>query len=102
MFKRAGLNTFERDLCWYLEHGLVISRPDRFIMAKLIDSTKGDDDWHPAKPDCWYVHAAVGRGCLEWFLKQSPIRMPKIAFRRLKDGANRLRFYNTNTFERFA
>lgn len=101
MFQKAGLSTFERDLCWYLEHGIVISRPDRFLMAKLINTVVGDDDWHPKEPDAWYVHCAVGKGCLEWFLCQSPVRMPKLAWRRFKDGHNSLKVYNTNQFERF-
>ena len=100
LYKKHNLS-FERDLCFYLQHGVVISRPDRFLMAKLINSSLGNDDqWNPLNPDCWLVQCAVGRGSLEWFLLQAPLRMPKSAFRRYKDRQNKLKVYNTNTFER--
>lgn len=103
MYERHGMKHFEQDLQYYLVNGVVISRPDRFLMAKVINSTRLDDDeWNPPDADTWYVHCAVGRGALEWFLKQAPIRLPKLAWRRFKNGANRLRCYNTDAFERFA
>ncbi len=101
MFKANGLD-FDEQLGWYLEHGLVVSTPDRFLMAKPIRSWVGDDDWDAPDADCWYVHAAVGKNCLEWFVMQAPYRLPKLAWRRIKDPLNRLRCYNTSTFERLA
>lgn len=102
MFEERGLK-FEEQLGWYLMNGgLVVCTPDRFLMAKPIRSWVGDDDWYPENPDAWYVHCAVGKGALEWFLMQAPYRLPKLAWRRMKDGANRLKCYNTSDFERFA
>lgn len=101
MFEAKGLN-FEQQLAWYLTNGLVVCQHDRFLMAKAIRSEVGDDDWNHPDADCWYVNCAVGKGCLEWFLMQAPHRLPKIAFRRLRDPANKLKCYNTSDFERFA
>lgn len=99
LFAKFNLK-FEEQLSHYLAYGVVISTPDRFIMAKPIRSSVGDDDWNAPDADCWYVHCAVGKGCLEWFLLQAPYRLPKLAWRRFKDRENRLKYYSTNTFER--
>ena len=102
LYIKHGLS-FERDLCHYLEHGVVISRPDRFLMGKAVreaDGANADDQWNVKKPDTWYIHCAIGKGFLEWFLMNAPERLPKIAFRRWKQKENKLRFYNTSTFER--
>ena len=101
LYRRYSLN-FERDLGFYLMNGLVIARPDRFMMAKPIVADIGDECWNPISPDCWYVHCAVGKGAVSWFLSQAPFRLPKIAFRRFKDGHNKMKIYNTDTFERLA
>lgn len=101
MHEELGLN-FETILGWYLMNGVVISTPDRFLMAKAIRSSVGDDDWNHPDADCWYVACAVGKGSLEWFLLQAPYRLPKVAWRRLNDPSNRLKCYNVDAFERFA
>lgn len=101
MFAEHGLN-FEEQLSWYLTNGVVISREDVFLMAKPIDLAKGDDSWCPEKPDCWYVHCAVGKRSPRWFLEQAPYSLPYLAWRRIRDSKNDLRVYNTKTFERFA
>lgn len=102
LYMVRGLN-FEERLGWYLMNGIVITRPDRFVMAKPIRSSVGDDDWQAGDAaDCWYVECAVGKGCLEWFLLQAPYRLPRLAWRRVKDKENRLKFYDTATFERLA
>ena len=101
MYAKLGLD-FERDLGYYLTNGHVISMPDKFIMFKSIDSAKGDDDWNPANPDTWYVHMAVGKGALRWFLEQAPVKLPLLAWRRLKNfPKNPLRFYPFAQFSRF-
>lgn len=101
MFEEHGQN-FEEQLGWYLTHGVVVCTPDRFIMAKPIRSWIGYNDWDAPDADCWYVHCAVGKGCLEWYLLQAPYRLPKLAWKRIGDPDNRLKCYNTATFERFA
>ena len=99
LYMIRGLN-FEERLGWYLMNGLVIVQPERFLMAKPIRSSVGDDDWNAPDADTWYVECAVGKGALEWFLCQAPYRLPKLAWRRVKDKENRLKFYDTATFER--
>lgn len=102
LYRRHGLD-FERDLGFYLTNGVVISRPDKFIMAKPIVAKEGDDCWNPASPDCWYVHCAAGRGALAWFLSQAPFRLPLLAWRRFKNSPqNPLKIYQTDRFERLA
>lgn len=99
MFALKGFN-FEQHLAWYLQSGIVISRDDRFLMAKKINHARGDDEWNPEDADAWYVHCAVGKGSLEWFLLQAPVRLPYLCWRRIKQGENRLKCYRTETFER--
>ncbi len=101
LYAKHGLD-FERDLGFYLTNGVVIARPDRFIMAKPIVAAEGEDCWNPEKPDTWWVHCAVGKGALEWFLLQAPFRLPFIGFKRFKDKKQTARIYSTNTFERFS
>lgn len=93
---------FETQLGWYLQHGVVISTPDRFLMAKPIHAARGDDEWAVKDADAWYVHVAVGHGCLRWWLQQAPYSLPKLAWRRMKDPANSLRVYPTESFLRHA
>lgn len=102
LYEERGIR-FEDRLGAYLANGgVVVSTPERFLMARMINSERGDADWNPEDADCWYCECAVGRGGVEWFLLQAPIRMPKIAFRRFKDKQERLKCYNTSTFERYA
>ena len=91
---------FERDLSFYLVNGVVISRPDYFIMAKAIDSRLGEASWHPQAPDCWYVACAVGRKTLAWFLSQAPYQLPLIAWKRFKSLNNPLKIYSAERFAR--
>jgi hypothetical protein len=101
MYARLGLN-FERDLGFYLTNGVVFSLPDRFLMAKQIEKDAGDDQWNPANPNCWYVHCAVGKNALRWFLDQAPVKLPFLAWRRLKNFPhNPLRIFPTEQFARF-
>jgi hypothetical protein len=101
MYANLNLN-FERDLGFYLTNGVVFSLPDRFLMAKTIAGSN-DDGWNPANPTAWYVHVAVGKNCLRWFLDQAPFKLPHLAWRRLKNfPQNTLRIYPTEQFARFA
>jgi hypothetical protein len=99
LYEEQGVN-FERELGFYLTNGLVIVRPDRFLMAKMIRLEEGENSWNSKDPDCWYVACAIGKGCLEWFLMQAPLRLHKLAWKRFKDKGQRLRVYNTDQFER--
>ena len=102
LYAKHGLN-FERDLGFYLTNGVVISLPDKFLMAKTIVKEHGDDLWNEASPNAWYVHCAVGKNALRWFFDQAPVKLPYLAWRRLKNfPQNPLRIYPTEQFARFA
>ena len=100
IYAKLGLD-FERDLGFYLTNGFVISMPDRFIMAKPIVKEHGDDPWNEANPNAWYLHFAVGKNCLRWFFDQAPIKLPFLAWRRLKGSKQSIRIYSTDSFQRF-
>lgn len=101
MFLENGLN-FEEQLGWYLANGVVVSNKDKFLMAKPISLQDGDDSWSSSKPDCWYIHCAIGVQSLKWFMQQAPYALPKLAWRRIKDKNNALRVYNWQDFKRLA
>jgi hypothetical protein len=62
---------FYDDLNAYLEHGIVISRPDIFAMAQV-------------QGDALFVRMAVGN--LQTLLSYLPVRLPKIRFYRRNKG----------------
>lgn len=99
IYAKAGFS-FEQSLGWYLLHGVVISTPDRFLMAKAVRKEVGESDWNPDNPDCWYVAIAVGKGCLKWFLEQAPFRLPYLAWARMKAKGNPVRIYRAERFAR--
>jgi hypothetical protein len=103
--KRIALEageSFEKNLTFYLEHGVVISLPDRLLMGRAIQLELGEDVLYPPKPNCWFVHCAVGDNSVTWFCDQAPVKLPYIAWRRSRDKSGRLRVYNTSAFERLA
>lgn len=93
MYAKHGL-CLEQDLADYLRHGYVCAGPDRLLLFKAIDQSEAD--WHPKNERAWYVHLAVGEGCLGWFRQQAPYRLPFLAWFRRKDGKQTLRFYPTD------
>lgn len=67
--KWNGAVTFEQDLKDYLATGMVVSRPDVFAMAKVINF-RGE----PA----WFIRVAVGN--LQELLRLLPVYLPWICF----------------------
>lgn len=85
---------FWKDLEDHLRNGVVISQPDCFMMAKIIELS---DD--PAKNDlAWFIRIAVGN--IQVFLQRMPFPLPKIAFCRNNDGE--VRVYDLRRFAQFA
>lgn len=84
---------FEQDLGFYLLNGYVFSTPDRFLMAKPVRKNIGEADWHPECPDCWYVHYAGGKDCLDWFVNRAPYMLPFIGWTRNKGKNQGFRAY---------
>jgi len=97
----AGEN-FEKELTKHLIYGVVVSLPDRFIMGRAMQIELGPDIIDPVKPDCWFVHCAVGQNCLRWFVDQAPFKLPYIAWRRNNDQSGKLRVYNIDVFKRLS
>lgn len=80
--------SFEEDVAFYLAHGCVISRPDCFGMARVIEGPR-------TKGPAWFVRMAVGP--LEVLMNALPYRLPEICLCRGKKGDFRIRSYS---FER--
>ena len=77
---------FFQELNNYLVGGLVISCSKFFMMVKPIDSSKPPSgQWWAKDPDCWYVRWVAGNGHLKMMF-DSLTPLPKIMFRRLKEG----------------
>jgi len=93
---------FEKELVTHLSHGIVVSLPDRFIMARPIQLSLGDEVLDPPQPDCWLITCAIGKKCLLWFNDQLPMKLPYMAWRRHNDKSNRFRCYNVRSLERLA
>lgn len=93
--------TFEEDLRLHLEWGVVISRPDFFIMGRPVCSSAA-----PAKIvdphfrfesigiDCWHVYLAAGNVARAW--AYLPFPLPLISFER----KNVLKFYSLDRLKR--
>ena len=84
--KWMGEVSFANDVGDYLYDGVVISRPDLFGMAKVIDLAPEGQKPEPA----WFVRMAVGN--LNELLAALPLPLPKICFCRRNDG--RVRVYS--------
>lgn len=80
--------SFEEDLAFYLAHGCVISRPDCFGMARVIEGPR-------TKGPAWFVRMSVGR--LDVMMNALPFALPEICLCRGKKGDLRIRSYS---FER--
>lgn len=81
--KWMGKVSFEEDVAFYLDSGVVISMPTCFGLARVI---KAPDTNEPA----WFIRMAAGR--LDELLYRLPFALPKICFCRRNDG--RLRTYS--------
>ena len=79
-----GAVTFEQDLVDYLRTGIVIARPDIFMLAKVIDIAP---EGAPAKEPAWFVRMGVGD--LRTLVVELPAYFPKIIFCRRNDRRGR-------------
>lgn len=82
LYLRSGYpeGTLQKDITHYLRTGYVFATPEYFIMGQRIDAG-------------WYVHAAVGVGALEGFLRHMPYYLPYIGWERR--GTGKVRWYQT-------
>lgn len=49
---------------------------------------------------CWYIHAAVGRGAMQEFFRLAPFELPNIAFARPFRGRSKVKYYSTAKIKR--
>lgn len=84
-YQGRGLN-LAQELDWYLRHGHVFCSPDRVLMAREIRLDRGMNEWIlDGSGDCWYVHWALGKGCMKWFTEQAPKPKEYVAWHRWQD-----------------
>jgi hypothetical protein len=76
---------FEEDVAFYLAHGCVISRPDCFGMARVIEGPR-------TKQPAWFVRMSVGP--LDVLMSALPYPLPEICLCRGKKGDLRIRSYS--------
>ena len=79
-----GEVSFEADVAEYLAHGVVISTPTCFGLARMIEGPR-------TKQPAWFVRMAVGD--LRELLSRLPYSLPEICFCRGKKGDLRIRSY---------
>jgi hypothetical protein len=77
--------SFEEDVAFYLEHGVVISTPRCFGLARVIEGPR-------TKGPAWFIRMAVGR--LDEILCWLPFTLPEICLCRGKKGDFRIRSYS--------
>ena len=91
--------TFDEDLRLHLAHGVVISRPDFFVMARPVSTLATpakivDPHFQFHAPDAWHVYLAAGNIPRAW--EYLPFHLPWISFER----RNVLRFYSLDRLKR--
>lgn len=103
IYERNGLH-LGTDIEHHLKHGIVLCLPDRFIIGREIRLVNGmETPCERGIGNAWFVHFAVGRGAIKWFLEQAPRRLPFLCWTRLKhkvQGYHPLHIVSTDRFER--
>lgn len=84
-YQERGLD-FSKDLTYYLRYGVVVSTPDRFLLAKPARVACPLDYVDVSEADAWFVHFAWGKGALQKLLADAPRFLPWICFHRDKDS----------------
>lgn len=97
LYQKNGMN-LSVELERYLKFGYVFVTPDRLLLARSLESSRGVDFW-PEKStdgDTWFVKLAVGQNCIPWFIQQIPFYKPYVAWGRdLVRNKKDLRIYAT-------
>jgi hypothetical protein len=87
MYDAKGWN-LDSDLKEYFDKHYIYSSPDCIILAQLHDTH-------------WYIHAAVGRGWVKFFINIMPEFRPYVSWARgLRN--KELKFYKTERLQRYA
>jgi hypothetical protein len=87
MYDKRGWN-LEDDILLYSKQYHLFSSPKCIILARLYDTH-------------WYIHAAVGEGCLDYFIHIMPEFRPYCLWERgLRN--KEYKYYNTERLQRYA
>ena len=98
-----AVRTFEEDLEYYSNNGLLWSGDDCFMMAREV--TKRDIDFATdykftfRNPDTWFVYLAAGNVPMKRYLELAPNRLEYVAWHRQKAEEPVLKIWSWNQFE---
>ena len=84
LYDECGIDMF-KDISAYLAYGYVHKTPQSFILAKTVDlnsKTKPSEQWGESNPNAWFVHVAVGEGCIKGWIKIMPFKLPYVGWAR--------------------
>jgi len=95
---------FYKDLSIYIQHGFIYSDPDCIALAKPVKMMDGDptNKWinvRNDKADAWYIHFALGEGCIKKMCDRIPFTLPYIGFGRVLKN-KKIKYYKSKNFFR--
>jgi len=95
LYQSKGMN-FALELENYLKFGYVFCTPERLLLANEAKREGNCASWVvDGQGDTWHVKLGIGRGCVEWFIRQAPHTKKWVAWaREFKTGNGALRFYD--------
>lgn len=95
LYKDKGLN-LAKDLEYYLKYGYVFCTPDKLLLAREIKRDDNGESWvPPGTGDTWFVHFAIGKDSIGWFIKQAPSPRKWVAWaRQFKESPQDIRYYD--------
>jgi len=90
LYRSQGRN-FSQVLIDYIRFGYLFIQPDRLLIGRPIIGER-INDWLTreqfGEADTWFVHLAIGRNNLPWFLGSMPFYLPNLCWQRdFKAGA---------------
>ena len=95
LYEDKGLN-LAKDLEYYLKYGYVFCTPDKLLLAREIKKDDNGESWVlPGTGDTWFVHFAIGKDSIKWFIDQAPSPRKWVAWaRQFKMPARDIRYYD--------
>lgn len=86
LYDKSGYEkgSLQKDIEYYLRVGYIFSTPESFVMGRQIDAG-------------WYIHAAVGVGAVESFLRYMPYYLPYVGWER---RGGKTKWYPTDKLKR--
>jgi len=97
LYDECGTDMF-KDISAYLAYGYIHKTPKSFILAKTVNlnnKTKPSEQWGESNPNAWFVHMAVGEGCISEWIKIMPFELPYVGWGR-ETKKRGIKFYELN------